>query len=42
MTASIDNNSSWEDTNIISTTTNLLWLKNANKNDEQREKGIHS
>lgn len=42
MTASIDNNSSCEDTNIISTTTNLFRLKNANKNDEQRETRIHS
>lgn len=42
MTASIDNNSNCEDTNIISTTTNLFWLKNTNKKDEQRETRIHS
>lgn len=40
MTASIDNNSNCEDTNIISTTTNLFWLKS--KKDGQKETRIQS
>lgn len=42
MTASIDNNSNYEDTNIIRTTTNLFWLKNTNKKDGQKVTSIHS